>query len=181
MRNKRRGTPGFTIIELMMVVFIIGVLCALGAPAFSRYVKRSRTAEASGHLQKMWSGSVAYFSSDHADSRGVTMVKQFPATTDCPTDPVRELPCCQGTGQKCPGSPAAYSQEPWVSLQFNIPDPHLFRANYCAQPDALQGFSAEANADLDCDTIQSRFIRRGQAVGMDIQSAPIPIILNETE
>jgi prepilin-type N-terminal cleavage/methylation domain-containing protein len=37
---------GFTLIELMVVVTIVGILAAVGLPAFSGYIMRSRTSEA---------------------------------------------------------------------------------------------------------------------------------------
>jgi len=42
----KRNQRGFTLIEMMITVVIIGILTAVALPAYSNYVVRARTAEA---------------------------------------------------------------------------------------------------------------------------------------
>jgi prepilin-type N-terminal cleavage/methylation domain-containing protein len=53
---------GFTLIELMIVVTIVGVLAAIALPAYNDYVKRARVSEVVGIFDAIAQGATEYHS-----------------------------------------------------------------------------------------------------------------------
>jgi type IV pilus assembly protein PilA len=58
---KFKGQKGFTLIELMIVVAIIGILAAIAIPNFMTYQAKSKQSEAKGNLAGIYTSEVAYF------------------------------------------------------------------------------------------------------------------------
>ena len=180
-RRIQHKISGFTLVELMIVVAIIGLLAAIAIPAFSRYVRKARTTEAVGHLNKEWAGSLMYYEAEHTVALGQVLTKEFPGPS---AGWANATDCGCLTGTFCPPSnPIWNSDGVWQALSFSIPDPHHYMPGYSsAGAGANAKFTAYAKGDLNCNHIVAEFIRQGVISSLgDVTGSQMPVVINELE
>jgi type IV pilus assembly protein PilA len=62
----KRGKRGFTLVELLIVVAIIGVLSTIGVPTFRRMIQKSKKSEAKVNLGGIYTTEAAFFAEYNA-------------------------------------------------------------------------------------------------------------------
>jgi len=81
---KNNGQKGFTLIELMIVIAIIGILAAIAIPQFQKYAVRGYNTAAVSDLKNAYSATQAYFSETPTGTVNTTILGNYgyKATTD---------------------------------------------------------------------------------------------------
>jgi prepilin-type N-terminal cleavage/methylation domain-containing protein len=132
----KKKQSGFTLIELMIVVAIIGILAAVAIPAFMDYMKKSKKTEASLQLNKIAKNNKTYF-----------ITAAHFVTTSGPVNPGANGGACTAPNGKF-ATVDWSTLAGWKDLDFQIDEPNLFSYTYTAGANTS---SAIAVGDLDCD------------------------------
>ena len=183
-----QNRKGFTLIELMIVVAIIGILAAVAVPGFMKYIKDSKTSEAKSNLKAIAEGASSFYQTEHTLSGGTVYTREFPSATRCKSG-TNDL-CKDGNAANAPTDikPAGtktqltLTGEPWKSLNFAVTAPVYYTYSYkgtASSDKTPTSFEAQAAAKLDSANVDSCFAMSGK--GADGGEPTISVIIDKSE
>jgi Tfp pilus assembly protein PilE len=158
---RRAGEAGLTVTELMNFVAIAAVLAGLGMYGMSRYIRRTKTVEATGSVAKIAAGAASYYNqSDESQPKG-TDPKAARATRHFPPSSKDSVPAelTSIRGKQYQSNAGDWAVTPWREMNFQIsPSPQFyaysFKSDGAGNAARAQGV---AHGDLDGDGHLSTF------------------------
>jgi type IV pilus assembly protein PilA len=168
----------------MVVVAILGILAAVAVPAFQKYSRRSKTAEAEEMLAYIFRQGAVYYTAERPGLQGVGSL----LSSQCVPDNAGPTPPAPPVQQRrSVDFPTAFPT--WEALQIHTGDALYFiyylevtgGTSMCSVR-AADAFTARAEGDQDQDGIRSIFERAAYAnANAEIQGSPGLYMMAESE
>lgn len=136
---------GFTIIEIMIVVVIIGILAAIAIPMFTSHMTHAKASEAMLQLNKMAVDAKTYYFANTKYPQGTATVL-----------PGADGAACAQASKHFPVSSAWAADSTWSGIGFEVDEPNLFSYHFTSTtPTQAQGLAV---GDLDCDGTKITYV-----------------------
>ena len=148
---------GFSLVELMIVVAILGLMVAIVVPSMITYIANTKTTEANENLRSISEHAISYYHTEHYYGTNGTN-KQDGIYPGCQTNDNATPSACGATANTCTGltvvvgqriapTTISWNNQPWARLQFSIGSPMFYCYAYTTN-NTVTTFEAKAIGSL---------------------------------
>jgi type IV pilus assembly protein PilA len=176
----RLDERGFTLIELMIVVAIVGVLSALAIYGVRKYLSNAKTAEVRNALGQMAKDAEAAYERETMPSAVLVPGQTAGVSNNLCTSASSPVPADKDSikGKKYQSKAEEWSVDLKAAgkgfgcLRFSLSDPQYFMYSYTGEAGPTGTFTARGQGDLNGDGNLSDFALSGQVKNGVVMMAP---------